>query len=260
MPAEPAHYPPFVCSVYFVVSLVCYTCSLLRRLSPATISHNTPKPSTLKPMRVVQLGTLVFSASRRMVMGLRSSVWSIGDWLEEAGAIFVDVAAGPQIVIGSSTGAHIALLLLRRLIASRPDAAQRIRGMVLIAPAWDLTEELMWKTFSEEVRREIMEKGFTIRPSAYDAEGYRITRLFIEEGRNHLLARRPFDPGRPVVILQGLQDEDVPASHARELLGFIEGGWGEMIEVADGDHRLSRPQDLALLFAAVERLSGEKGP
>jgi pimeloyl-ACP methyl ester carboxylesterase len=185
---------------------------------------------------------------------------TIGDWLEEAEAVFLNVAAGPQIVVGSSTGAHVALLLLRRLTESRPEAAQRIRGLVLIAPAWDLTEELMWKTFPEDVRREILEKGFTVRPSAYDAEGYRITRRFIDEGRNHLLARKPFDPGRPIVVLQGLEDVDVPPSHARELLGFIEGGWAEMIAVADGDHRLSRPQDLALLFAVIERLSGKKRP
>lgn len=176
---------------------------------------------------------------------------TIGDWLEEAAAVFTRATKGPQIVVGSSTGAHIALLLLRRLIEESPVDAARIRGLVLVAPAWDLTEELMWKVFSPEVRAEIMEKGVWYRASPYDPKGYAITRRFIEEGRNHLLGRRPFDPGRPVAILQGLQDVDVPAEHARELMSFLTGGWVTLTEVPDGEHRLSRPQDLELLYGLI---------
>ena len=177
----------------------------------------------------------------------------VGDWLEEARAVFTRITRGPQILVGSSTGGHVALLLLRELLATAPEEAARIAALVLIAPAWDLTEELMWNEFDAEARRELMENGVFHRPSAY-GEPYTITRRFIEEGRNHLFAGRPFDPGRPVVILQGVQDADVPVAHARRLAGFLTGGWARLIEVADGEHRMSRPQDLALLFDEIGKL------
>ena len=176
---------------------------------------------------------------------------TLSDWLEEAEAIFTRVTKGPQIVVGSSTGAHIALLLLRRLIETRSAEAARVTALVLIAPAWDLTQELMWKAFPESAKREIMEQGFTVRPSAYDARGYKITRRFIEDGRRHLIGGAGFDPGRPVMILQGLRDVDVPPAHARALVALLK-GHATITEVADGDHRLSRPEDLERLFALVE--------
>lgn len=178
---------------------------------------------------------------------------TIGRWLEEAAEVFTRVTQGPQIIIGSSMGGHIALLLLRKLMAERPDEAARIKGLVLIAPAWDMTEELMWKKFPPSAQEDISEKGFHLRPSAYDAP-YTITRCLIEDGRKHLLARKPFDPGRPVIILQGLLDEDVPAVHTRELLTFLKGRDVRLIEIADGEHRLSRPQDLEALYAAIVSL------
>ena len=179
---------------------------------------------------------------------------TVGDWLEETRAVFTRVTSGPQILVGSSTGGHIALLLVRELMHTDPAQAQRIKGLVLIAPAWDLTEELMWNEFSPEVRREIMEKGVWYRPSAY-GEPYAITRRFIEEGRQHLFGRRPFDPGRPVHILQGLKDVDVPPAHARDLAGFLTGGWTRLTEVPDGEHRLSRPQDLEKLFKIIAEMA-----
>lgn len=198
------------------------------------------------------LGMTRFDYSGHGRSGGRFEDATIGDWLEEAEAVFTRVTKGPQIVIGSSTGAHVALLLLRRLMQGSPADAARIGGVVLIAPAWDLTEELMWKVFPPEARTEIMDKGVWYRPSPYDPVGYPITRRFIEEGRNHLLGRRPFDPGRPVAILQGLQDVDVPPEHARELASFLTGGWVTLTEVPDGEHRLSRPEDLELLYGLIE--------
>jgi pimeloyl-ACP methyl ester carboxylesterase len=126
---------------------------------------------------------------------------------------------------------------------------------VLIAPAWDMTEELMWKKFDAAARSELAETGVYRQPSEY-GEPYAITRALIEDGRNHLLARKPFDPGRPVLILQGLQDEAVPAAHTRELLTFLTGGWTRIVEVPDGEHRLSRPQDLEMLFGLIEEGCG----
>lgn len=179
---------------------------------------------------------------------------TIGRWLEEAEAILVHVTTGPQVIVGSSMGGHIALLLLRKLMRERSADAQRIKGLVLIAPAWDMTEELMWKRFGDDARRAIMDAGIYEQPSAYGTP-YPITRGLIEDGRKHLLAREPFDPGRPVVILQGLQDRDVPARHTRELLKFLTGGHVHLVEIADGEHRLSRPQDLALLFDEIGKLA-----
>ena len=177
---------------------------------------------------------------------------TVGDWIEEAKTVFSELTTGAQIVVGSSTGGHIALLLLRHLLQYDEREAARLRGLVLIAPAWDLTEELMWNVFSNEAKREVMEQGFTLLPSEY-GEPLKITRKFIENGRNHLIGRNPFNPGCPITILQGAQDTAVPLAHAKELNAMIEGEWAEFIEVHDGEHRLSRPQDLELLYSAIER-------
>ena len=179
---------------------------------------------------------------------------TIGRWLEEAETVFRTIAQGPQIIIGSSMGGHIALMLLKRLIENDPAEAARIAALVMIAHAWDMTEELMWKQFPPEARRAIEADGVYYEPSNY-GEPYTITRALIEDGRNHLLARQPFDPGRPILILQGLHDADVPAVHVRELETFLTGGHIRITEVPDGEHRLSRPQDLALLFQLIDEAS-----
>lgn len=199
-------------------------------------------------------GCTRFDYSGHGLSGGRFEEGTIGAWLDEAEAVFRRVTHGRQIVVGSSMGGYIALLLLRRLMHSAPEEAARIAALILIAPAWDMTEELMWKEFPVDARRQLMETGVYLQPSDY-GEPYAITRALIEEGRGHLLAREPFDPGRPVVILQGAQDEAVPIAHARELLGFLEGGFARLIEVADGEHRLSRPEDLERLFATIDELA-----
>jgi alpha-beta hydrolase superfamily lysophospholipase len=178
---------------------------------------------------------------------------TIGRWLEEAAAVFVSATAGPQVIIGSSMGGHIALLLVRKLARENPEYATLIKGLVLIAPAWDLTEELMWNKFSAEARAAISQDGAYLSPSVY-AQPYTITQRLIEDGRNNLLARQPFDPGCPVIILQGLLDEAVPPEHTRELLTFLNGQDVRLVEIADGEHRLSRPEDLEKLYAAIEAL------
>jgi pimeloyl-ACP methyl ester carboxylesterase len=179
---------------------------------------------------------------------------TISRWLEEAAAVFTRITRGPQVIIGSSMGGHIALLLLRKLARDAPEHAARIKGTVLIAPAWDMTEELMWKQFPAEARRALLDDGVYLRASGY-GDPYPITRVLIEDGRAHLLARHPFDPGCPVIILQGLLDPDVPAHHTRELLAFLKDQPVRMIEIADGEHRLSRPEDLEKLYAAIAELA-----
>lgn len=200
------------------------------------------------------LGSTIFDYSGHGVSSGAFKDGTIGRWLEEAELVFKRVAAGPQVIVGSSMGGHIALILLRRLMREAPADAARIKGMVLIAPAWDMTEELMWKDFPDEARRQLLETGVYMEPSDYDAP-YMITRDLIEDGRKHLIAPGGFNPGRKIIILQGLQDKDVPAAHTGKLLTLLKGNHVELIEIADGEHRLSRPQDLDKLFDAVERLA-----
>ena len=179
---------------------------------------------------------------------------TIGQWLDEAEAVFRAETRGPQVVVGSSMGGYIALLLLRRLLAEVPGEAARIKALVLIAPAWDMTEALMWRQFTAEQRAHLMDEGYYLRPSEY-GEPYKITRTLIEEGRAHLLTGKPFDPGRPVHVLQGLLDDAVPAEHSRELAEILTGGHLTIEEVADGDHRLSRAQDVERLKVVVKGLA-----
>jgi pimeloyl-ACP methyl ester carboxylesterase len=178
---------------------------------------------------------------------------SIGRWLEECVAVFEAQASGPQVVIGSSMGGWLALLLvreLRRAQASRSRAGS-VAGLVLIAPAVDFTEELMWKRFSTETRRAIERDGSWQRPSQYGDEPYLITRTLIEDGRRHLLLGGLIETGCPVRILQGVQDPDVPWQHAVELSSRLAHDDVVLTLVKDGDHRLSRPEDIERLIAAV---------
>ena len=179
---------------------------------------------------------------------------TIGRWLEESVAVFQQFCSGPQVVIGSSMGGWMALLLARE-IAKRADGRASLAGLVLIAPAPDFTEELMWKAFSPEVRAEIEQKGFWLRPSEYgDGTPYPITRALIEEGRNHLLLGAKIDVGCPVRILQGAQDPDVPWRHAFALAHRLPAEDVVLTMIQDGDHRLSRPQDIARIIAAVAEM------
>jgi pimeloyl-ACP methyl ester carboxylesterase len=155
------------------------------------------------------------------------------------------------VVIGSSMGGWMALLLAREL-ARQPRAAT-LAGLVLIAPAPDFTEELMWKGFSPEIRKQIEETGVWLRPSEY-GEPYPITRALIEEGRNHLLLGSAINVGCPVRILQGAQDPDVPWQHAFALAHRLPADDVVLTMIQDGDHRLSRPQDIARILAAVAEI------
>jgi pimeloyl-ACP methyl ester carboxylesterase len=175
---------------------------------------------------------------------------TIGRWLEEGLAVFEACCRGPQIVIGSSMGGWLALLLVREL-ARRAQHEPGVASLVLVAPAVDFTEELMWKRFPPEVKREIEDTGVWARPSEYSDEPYPITRGLIEEGRRHLLLDGMIQTGCPVRILQGVQDPDVPWQHAVELTSRIARDDVVLTLVKDGDHRLSRPEDIERLIAAV---------
>ncbi len=175
---------------------------------------------------------------------------TIGRWLKESTAVFDSFCNGPQVVIGSSMGGWMALLLAREIARRHGTGVASIAGLVLIAPAPDFTEELMWKGFSPDVRREIETKGVWLRPSQY-GEPYPITKALIEEGRNHLLLGSTIEVGCPVRILQGAQDPDVPWKHAFALAHRLPSDDVVLTMIQDGDHRLSRPQDIARIIAAV---------
>ena len=177
-------------------------------------------------------------------------VGTIGCWLEETLAVFAAYAEGPQVVIGSSMGGWLALLLLRELRRRNESTKESVAGLVLIAPAVDFTEVLMWQRLPAKVKKEIEIQGVWLRPSEY-GEPYPITRALIEEGRNHLLLGGMIETGCPVRVLQGVQDPDVPWNHAVELTSRLAQDDVVLTLVKDGDHRLSRPEDIERLIKAV---------
>jgi pimeloyl-ACP methyl ester carboxylesterase len=175
---------------------------------------------------------------------------TISRWLEEALAVFA-TTAGPQVVVGSSMGGWLALLLAREL--NRQGLGDRLKELVLIAPAVDMTEELMRKGFTQKQLKALRQTRRVDRPSQYSDTPYPITAALIEDGRRHLLFGRGIDVGAPVTILQGGRDRDVPREHTMRLVQHLLIDPVTVTLVPDGDHRLSRPEDLDLLRAAVKR-------
>lgn len=197
-----------------------------------------------------------FDYSGHGASGGRFEDGTISRWLEESLAVFEHATRGPQILVGSSMGGWMALLLARAHRAAAGPDASRIRGMVLIAPAPDFTEKLMWAAMPEPVRTTVLEQGFHAAPSAYSPEPTIITRVLIEDGRKHLIMDGPIETGCPVQILQGVQDPDVPWSHAVDLVTALARDDVVLTLIKDGDHRLSRPEDVRRLLEAVEGIAG----
>jgi pimeloyl-ACP methyl ester carboxylesterase len=166
---------------------------------------------------------------------------TITRWRSDALAMIDALTCGPQVFVGSSMGGWMALLAA----LARPE---RCAGLVLLAPAPDFTDKLMWAGFDDSVRRQIETEGSWTRPSEYDPAGYPITRALIEDGRKWNLLDAPIGLQVPVAILQGMQDVDVPWSHAFRLVDAIAGADVRFTLIKDGDHRLSRPKDIALLI------------
>lgn len=172
---------------------------------------------------------------------------TITRWREDALAALDDLAPGPVVLVGSSMGGWIACLAA----AARPD---RVRGLVMIAPAPDFTEKLMAPEMTAADRAELERTGVWLRPSDY-GEPYPITRDLLEDGARWSILPGPVNVDAPVRILQGGADPDVPWRHALELAQAIRGDDVVFTLVKDGDHRLSRPQDLARLIAALDELA-----
>ncbi|MCR0982281.1 alpha/beta hydrolase [Roseomonas populi] len=174
---------------------------------------------------------------------------TIGTWTEDAALVIEARAPGPVVLVGSSMGGWIALLLARRW------GAGRVRGVVGIAAAPDFTEALMPGEFTEADRAALERDGVIRRPSEY-GEPIPITRRLLEDGRNHLLLPGPIPYEGPVRLLQGMADPDVPWRHALRIVEALPGPDTMLTLVKDSDHRLSRPQDLALLSRELEALPG----
>jgi pimeloyl-ACP methyl ester carboxylesterase len=178
---------------------------------------------------------------------------TISRWSEDTLSVLEHFLTSRPILVGSSMGGWISLLAARHLMRTRPDLAPV--GMVLIAPAVDFTERLMWDRFPEDIRKAVEETGVYYRPSDYSPEDpYPITKGLIADGRNHLLFGNPIQTGCPVHILQGMEDPDVPWNHALQLVEHLPGDSVSLTLIKDGDHRLSRPEDLERLIGAIEAI------
>lgn len=170
---------------------------------------------------------------------------TIGRWLDDSLAVVDTLTAGPLVLIGSSMGGWLSLLVARQ----RP---RRIAGWIGIAAAPDFTEDLMLQTLSPQARAKLQQEGELRRPSRYSDEPDILTWRLIEEGRKHLVLRAPLRIDAPVHLFHGLKDPDVPWELSQRLLHHIESPDVAATFTRDGDHRLSTPPDLGRLLAVVE--------
>jgi pimeloyl-ACP methyl ester carboxylesterase len=173
---------------------------------------------------------------------------AVSDWAADALFAISSLTTGPVCLVGSSMGAWIGALLAKSLAA-------RIAGAVFVAPAPDFTERLLLPSLSPEQRRAVETGGRVVIPSAYSSEPEIFTRRLIEDGREQSVMPGPIAFGGPVHILHGKCDEDVPWRMALDFAAAINAPEIRLTLIQDGDHRLSRDQDLARLFAAVAALS-----
>jgi len=179
---------------------------------------------------------------------------TISRWTAESLAVFDAFTSGPQILVGSSMGAWIALLMAREL--KKRGETDRLHAMLLIAPAPDFTHELMWPGLSDAQKREIEKKGYLEEPSQYSDEPNIYTHALFEDGEKNRVMTGPIDLGCPVHIVQGQADPDVPFEHAMQLAEHLPSDDVTVTLVKDGDHRLSRPQDIELLLRVAGTLAG----
>ncbi len=175
---------------------------------------------------------------------------TISKWLGESLATFRALTSGPQVLVGSSMGAWIALRLVQEL--RKAGEGSRIAGLVLLAPAPDFTAELIEPALTKKQKRALAEQGYFEEKSDYSPEPNIYTRALIEDGRLNRVMTGPIDTHCPVHILQGMADPDVPHEHALKLVSLLPADDMTLSLIPGGDHRLSRPEDLALLVRAVE--------
>ncbi|HEY4136803.1 MAG TPA: alpha/beta hydrolase [Alphaproteobacteria bacterium] len=187
--------------------------------------------------------------------GLSEGVFAeagLEDWLADALAVIDAATTGPLLFVGSSMGGWLMLLAAQ---ARR----ERVVGIVGIAAAPDFTEELIWSELSFEARERLMRDGAMVQATSYSEEPYLITRKLIEDGRRMLLLGGPIELACPVHLLHGMNDGDVPYELSLRIAERLTGSEVAVTLVKDGDHRLSREPDLALILGAVALLSSKAG-
>jgi len=194
---------------------------------------------------------LRFDYSGHGESGGRFEEGCIGDWAQDAQEVIEAVTDGPVVLVGSSMGGWISLLLAERM-------PKRIAGMVGIAAAPDFTEDGFWAGFNELERAKLMREGRLFVPSDYGAP-YPVTKRLIEDGRNHLVLRRKLALPFPVRLLQGTADADVDVSRPLALLDHAEGADMRLTLVKGADHRFSTPDCLALIESSVETVLARAG-
>lgn len=166
-------------------------------------------------------------------------------WTDAALAVIDRLVEGPVILIGSSMGGWVGL----KVALARP---ARIAGWIGIAAAPDFTEEMIWPSLSETQRAEIARVGYCEVPPDYGETPLRISRHLIEDGRRNLIMTGPIDLKCPVRLLQGQRDDSVPWQTALKIAERLTSTDVIITLIKDGDHRLSRPQDLELLTQTVD--------
>lgn len=170
----------------------------------------------------------------------------IGDWARDAADALQALTEGPQILVGSSMGGWISLLLARSM-------PERVAGLVTVAAAPDFTERGFWAGFSEDQRAALARDGRVALPSEY-GDDLILTRRLIEDGRDHLVLDRPLPLACPLRMFQGTADADVPVSWATDLLDHADSADARLTLVEGADHRFSTPECLAMVTGAVETL------
>ncbi|WP_394691177.1 alpha/beta hydrolase [Hoeflea sp.] len=179
---------------------------------------------------------------------------TISRWLEESLAAFDAFTSGPQILVGSSMGGWIALRLVQEL--RKRGQGERIAGLVLIAPAPDFTLELMEPELTAAQREALERDGYFEEPTPYGPDPNVFTRALFEDGRKNRVLDGLIETGAPVHIIQGMADPDVPWQHALKLMEHLPSENVTLTLIRDGDHRLSRDEDIARILAAVDSIPG----
>jgi pimeloyl-ACP methyl ester carboxylesterase len=179
---------------------------------------------------------------------------TVSRWVAESLAVLAAFTQGPQVLIGSSMGAWIALRMLRELANEKG----RVAGLVLLAPAPDFTSDLVEPALSGEQRRELDAKGFMSEPSAYGSDPDIFTKALLEDGRRNRVLTGRIDTHCPVHVIHGLADAVVPTEHVMKLVSQLPADDVTVSLVPGGDHRLSRPEDLALLARALDTMIADR--
>jgi pimeloyl-ACP methyl ester carboxylesterase len=199
------------------------------------------------------LGCIRFDYSGHGLSGGKFTNGTISRWLDEALAVLDHAKPKRIVLVGSSMGGWIALRMAQQLRKRRK--APIMQGMVLIAPAPDFTIDLIEPNLTEAEKRSLSERGYFEERSEYSPEPNIFTRALIEDGRANQVLKGIIETGCPVHILQGMEDPDVPYAHALKLVEHLPADDVILTLIRDGDHRLSRPQDLERMLAAVEAMA-----